>query len=162
MTKTLYIHGLNSSLNEEKRAVLERFTNVIAPQMDYPNQPDAYFDLLKMAKRESFDYIIGSSMGGYMGYHLSLELGLPALLFNPALPGRSVEVNVPQIDKVRTAYLRIILGGHDDIVAPKTNLDWILAHEKGNFDIFWRNTLGHRIPVEVLEEEVRGFWEKIS
>lgn len=160
MLKTLYLHGLNSFLNDEKRAILEKFTIVTAPTIDYATKPQTYYDLLEKAKKENFDVIIGTSMGGFVGYYLSLELGLPALLYNPALPYRSVAMATPDIITQRTTYLKVILGGQDDIIDPKENMALLLAQEKGDIDILWRNTLGHRIPSDVFEEEVGAFFEK--
>ncbi len=161
MLKTLYLHGLNSFLNDEKRAILEKFTMVAAPTLDYRAEPRTYYDLLEKAKKENFDVIMGTSMGGFIGYYLSLELGLPALLFNPALPYRSVTFDMPQATKQHTTYLKVILGGQDDIIDPKENMALLLTQEKGDIDILWRNTLGHRIPTDVFEEEVGMFFGKI-
>ena len=162
MFKTLYIHGLDGFLSDEKHAVLSKFTKVISPIIDYRANPAAYFDLLTIAKEEEVDIIIGTSMGGYMAYHLSLHLDLPALLFNPALPFRSVGVDLPEQDKFRNTYLRVIIGGQDDIIDPIQNLTWLATHEKGEMDIRWRNTLGHRIPIDVFEEEAGAFFGKIE
>ena len=51
----LYLHGLESKLNPEKKSILERFGIVIAPDMDYFNDQNV-FDLLiknKMYLRNS-------------------------------------------------------------------------------------------------------------
>lgn len=43
----LYIHGLDSNLSIEKRQILEKFGNVIAPEFDYranPNMIKTLFD----------------------------------------------------------------------------------------------------------------------
>ncbi len=158
MLITIYLHGLNSFLNEEKRFLLQKHTEVIAPNMDYRNQPDAYQYIINLAQKEGINLIIGTSMGGFLGYYLSLGLNLPALLFNPALPHRSVPMEIPQMDKNRTNYLRVILGGQDDIINPKENLNWLTEHEKGEMDIKWVNTLGHRIPKDVFAQELSDFY----
>lgn len=158
MSKTLYIHGLDGFLSDEKRTILSKYTQVVAPIMEFRTNPGAYYDLLSIAKEEKVDIIIGTSMGGCMAYHLSLYLNVPALLFNPALPFRSVGIDLPAQDKVRSSYLRVIIGGQDDIIDPIQNVAWLATHEKGDMDIRWRNTLGHRIPTDVFEEEVGGFY----
>jgi esterase/lipase len=158
MSKTLYIHGLDGFLSDEKRTILSKYTQVVAPIMEFRANPGAYYDLLSIAKEEKVDIIIGTNMGGCMAYHLSLHLNVPALLFNPALPFRSVGIDLPAQDKVRSSYLRVIIGGQDDIIDPIQNVAWLATHEKGDMDIRWRNTLGHRIPTDVFEEEVGGFY----
>lgn len=160
MSKTLYIHGLNGFLNDEKRTILSKYTQVVAPKLDFRSNPTSYYDLLSIAKEDNVDIIIGTSMGGCMAYHLSLHLSLPALLFNPALPFRSVGIDLPTHYKVRDTYLRVIIGGQDDIIDPIQNISWLATHEKGDMDIRWKNTLGHRIPTDVFEEEVGGFFER--
>lgn len=122
MSKTLYIHGLDGFLSDEKHAILSKFTQVIAPVMDYRANPGAYYDLLSIAKEEKVEIIMGTSMGGCMAYHLSLHLGLPALLFNPALPFRSVGIDLPAQDKVRSSNLRLVIGGQDNIIDPLQNV----------------------------------------
>jgi len=158
MNKTLYIHGLDGYLSEEKNHILTSYTNVIAPVLDYRNNPKSYYDLLKLSEEEQVDIIIGTSMGGCMAYHLSLHLGLPALLFNPALPFRSVGIDLPEHNVENTRYLRVVLGGKDDIVDPLKNIKWITEHEDGELDIIWRNTLGHWIPLYVFEREIKDFY----
>jgi len=160
MKKTLYIHGLDGFLSDEKRTVLSKYTQVVSPIMKFRANSAAYYDLLSIAKEEKVDFIIGTSMGGCMAYHLSLHLSLPALLFNPALPFRSVGIDLPTQDKFRDTYLRVVIGGQDDIIDPIQNVAWLATHEKGDMDIKWRNILGHRIPIDVFDEEVGGFFEK--
>ena len=67
----LYIHGLNGSLSPEKQVFLERYGNVEAPSLDYENNPDSIIWLYNHYKDAKIDVIIGSSMGGFAGYHLS-------------------------------------------------------------------------------------------
>ncbi len=45
----------------------------------------------------------------------------------------------------------------DNIIDPRSNMDWILDHEHNNVDIRWINTLGHRIPLDIFEKEVGDF-----
>lgn len=160
-SKTLYIHGLDGHLNDEKHNILSKHTEIIAPLIDYRANPNSYYDLLALAKQENVDYIIGTSMGGCMGYYLSLHLKLPGLLFNPALPFRSVGIDLPNENPIRSSYLKVVLGGQDDIINPLNNLAWIIEREEGEMDIAWRNTLGHRIPVDVFDEEVGAFYGKL-
>ncbi len=158
MIKTLYAHGLVGFLSDEKKAIILDYSEVIAPVLDYKNNPKSYDDLWQIAQKEKVDVIIGTSMGGCMAYHLSLHLDLPALLFNPALPFRSVGVDLPDQNIARTQYLRVILGGKDDVVDPLKNLFWLTEHENGEMDIRWRHTLGHRIPADVFKYEVGDFF----
>lgn len=158
MSGTLYIHGLDSYLSDDKKEILSEYTLVVAPVLDFRSGDRIYYDLEKILLEIDIDFIIGSSMGGFMAYHLSLNFNKPALLFNPALPFRSVGQNVPVQNKNRMSYLRVIIGGQDDIVLPELNLDWLFAHESGNFEIRWKNLLGHRIPLNIFKEEISDFF----
>lgn len=92
----LFLHGLESKLSDEKRAILETYGTVIAPDLDYKSNPDAIQNLYDEFKNQNINSIIGSSMGGFAGFHLANSLGIFALLYNPALPYRnSVLQNIP-------------------------------------------------------------------
>jgi len=41
MSKTLYIHGLDGFLSDEKRTILSKYTQVIAPILDIRSNPAA-------------------------------------------------------------------------------------------------------------------------
>lgn len=66
----LYLHGLESKLNASKRAILESYGAVIAPDLDYKNNLDTIQQTYVNYKSEAIDYVMGSSMGGFAEYHL--------------------------------------------------------------------------------------------
>ena len=156
----LYLHGLESKLSDVKRVVLEQFGNVIAPDMDYRCNPQMYDFLLKTYKHESIDCIIGSSMGGFMSYYLAIKLNIPALLFNPALPIRSLNQVVP-LDLQPKVNLRfsIVLGSQDETVPAVANLKYFSENllQTINYSIKIRPDLAHQIPLEVFQEECGAF-----
>lgn len=156
----LYLHGLESKLSEEKRAVLEPFGTVIAPDLDYKSNSEMFHYLMETYKNESIDCIIGSSMGGFMGYHLAMTLGCPALLFNPALPIRSLNQNVPnQLEPKNNQRFSIVLGSQDETVPAHLNLKYFSEHllPTVQFQIKIRPDLAHQIPLEIFEEECSAF-----
>ena len=78
-TKILYLHGLDSTLQDDRRAVLAPYGEIVAPVLDYRNTPDLFSTLVR-------DYadvtaIIGSSAGGLVAYYLAQALLKPCLLF---------------------------------------------------------------------------------
>ena len=160
----LYLHGLESKLSPEKRQILEKYGNVIAPGLDYKSSPSKIEQLIDEYKNEPIDGIIGSSMGGFAGYYLAKSLGVRAMLYNPALPYRtSIEQFVPEIiAKNPLADLRIVLGGLDDIIRAKDNLTFLAANYAfdRNYQIVIRKELGHQIPIAVFEEETAAFFER--
>ncbi|WP_432670910.1 YqiA/YcfP family alpha/beta fold hydrolase [Flavobacterium sp. SM2513] len=156
----LYLHGLESKLSDVKRAVLEEFATVIAPDMDYKSNSEMFNYLLETYKNDSIDCIIGSSMGGFMGYHIAMTLGCPALLFNPALPIRSLNQVVPQnvVPKQKQRF-SIVLGSQDETVPAISNLKYFSENllPTVHFDIKIRPDLAHQIPLEIFEEECNAF-----
>ena len=99
-------------------------------------------------------------MGGFMGYHIAMHLGCPALLFNPALPIRSLNQNVPQnsIPKENQRF-SIVLGSQDETVPAIANLKYFSENllPTVQFQIKIRPDLAHQIPLEIFEEECSAF-----
>ena len=161
--KILYIHGLNGSLSPEKQVFLERYGNVEAPSLDYENNPDSIIWLYNRYKDAKINVIIGSSMGGFAGYHLSKLFKVPALLFNPALAHRSVAQKAPGTPENNASRIHIVLGSKDDVVDPKDTLNFLgdSLRQSQDYNIQIRHDLEHRIPVGVFEEEITRFMSGI-
>ena len=161
----LYLHGLESRLSDEKRVVLENYGSVIAPDLDYTSNPDMIQNLYDEFHQQNINAIIGSSMGGFAGFHLANALGVCALLYNPALPYRnSVVQNIPpDLPKKQSPLLRIVLGGQDEVVKAKDNLAFLSqnAGEFGDCTIEIVNGLAHQIPIDVFEEQTEAFFERL-
>lgn len=159
----LYLHGLESKLSPEKRQILEKFGNIIAPDLDYKSNPNKIQQLIDEYKNGPINAIIGSSMGGFAGYYLAKSMGVRAMLYNPALPYRtSIEQFVPEIvAKNPLSDLRIVLGGLDDVIKAKDNLAFLAENYdfERNYQIVIRKELGHQIPIAVFEEETEAFFE---
>lgn len=160
----LYIHGLDSSLSQEKRFVLERYGNVQAPSIDYENNPNSIIWLFNQYKDAEIDVIIGSSMGGFAGYHLSKLLQVPSLLFNPALAYRSVFQNVPNTPETNHSTIHVIIGSKDETVDPKNTLNFLgdVLMLPQDYKLSIRHNLQHRIPAAVFEKEVSLFFKDLT
>lgn len=159
----LYIHGLESKLSDEKRAILETYGTVFAPDLEYKSNPNMIQNLYDEFKNKDINAIIGSSMGGFVGFHLANSLSICALLYNPALPHRNtIEQIIPSSLPVNPSLLmRIVLGGQDDIIKAKDNLAFLAqnCNPKTDYTISIKNDLAHQIPVDVFEEETKAFFE---
>ena len=46
-TKILYLHGLDSTLQDDRRAVLAPYGEIVAPVLDYRNTPDLFSTLVR-------------------------------------------------------------------------------------------------------------------
>ncbi|HSN47663.1 MAG TPA: YqiA/YcfP family alpha/beta fold hydrolase [Flavobacterium sp.] len=161
----LYLHGLESRLSDEKRALLENYGIVIAPDLDYTSNLYMIQNLYDEFHQQNINAIIGSSMGGFAGFHLANALGVCALLYNPALPYRnSVVQNIPSgLPKKHSPLLRIVLGGQDEVVKAKDNLAFLSqnAGELRDCTIEIVNGLAHQIPIDVFEEQTEAFFERL-
>lgn len=156
----LYLHGLNGSLKPEKRNVLEAYGTVIAPSIDYQNNSNAISWLYDSYADKSIDVVIGSSMGGFAGFHLSKLMQIPALLFNPALASRSVAQQLPNTPSNNGSTIFMVLGAKDTVINPKDTLAFLgnTLSQKQRFKLTILPNLEHRIPVAVFEEMVDSFF----
>lgn len=162
MTKILYLHGLNSTLHPDRKAVLSKFsTNIAAPDTDYEGNPNVLQEYVK--KYADAEVIVGSSAGGLLGYYLSSLLDIPALLFNPALPFRESIPNLPKI-RSRKQLLQVVIGAQDDVVNPQKSFAILQADTVFNssLEIHWKNSMGHPLPIHIFEEECFCFFNKLS
>jgi predicted esterase YcpF (UPF0227 family) len=160
----LYLHGLNSNLSGEKRTILEKYGIVHSPSIDYGSDDKCIENLRSQLAEGNVDVVMGSSMGGFVGYYLSMAFHKPALLFNPALVTRSVFQNVPDYKNPDRSFKRLVLGAKDEVVDPKTTLNFVAERIKDDTDyqIILRSDLAHRIPLGIFEEEVRSFFDHLS
>ena len=161
----LFLHGLESKLSDPKRAILETYGTVIAPDIDYQSNPNTIQNLYDEYQNQDINVIIGSSMGGFAGFHLANSIGVCALLYNPALPYRnSVVQNIPSdLPKIHSPLLRFVLGGQDEVIKAKDNLAFLSQNcsDLKDCSIEIVNELAHQIPVHIFEEQTEAFFERL-
>jgi predicted esterase YcpF (UPF0227 family) len=163
--KILFLHGLESKLSAPKRAILETYGTVIAPDLEYKSNPNVIQNLFDQYHDQHINAIIGSSMGGFTAYHLANSLGICALLYNPALPYRN---DVEQITPItlpinKSSFMRFVLGGQDDVIKAKDNLNYLAQHSNPTTDyiITIKRDLAHQIPIDVFEQETKAFFSEL-
>jgi hypothetical protein len=157
----LYLHGLQSKLRKEKRAILENYGTVFAPDIDYSENHLQPIPILSEFKETEFNVIIGSSMGALNAYIISENIGRPALLFNPPLSKYKVIAFKAHFIK-GIAAKQIILGGNDDVVDPTKTLNFLANHLKeSEFKIITDPELGHRIPKDVFSTQIEEFFREL-
>lgn len=160
----LYFHGLESKLSDKKRIILEKYGTVIAPDLDYKSNPNMIEHLYNRYHNQKIDVIIGSSMGGFVGYHLSNMLGLQSMFYNPALPNRSIEQIIPShLAKNHPSIMRFVLGSKDSVILAKDNFTYLAEHitDKTDYTIIFEYDLGHSIPLCVFDEQSKLFFESL-
>jgi predicted esterase YcpF (UPF0227 family) len=159
----LYLHGLDSKLSPEKREILKKYGTVYAPDLNYYEDENAIQTILNYYPNVQLDIVMGSSMGGFAGYHVADKLDLPALLFNPAVAERSVKQQIPAEEPQQNSLKHIVLGQVDDVVDPKDTLNFLMEHfnSKTHLHLHLVPQLGHNIPVPFFEKEVASFFQKL-
>ena len=156
--KTLYIHGLDSHPLPEKNKIMKQAgLEVTALHITYREQLGIYETLKETALRKKIEFIVGSSLGGYIGNILAEDLGLPCLLFNPAMQYKDVFYSkMPTIKKPKCPSRYIVLGENDATINPNYTLK--VFQEKENQCPFQRiitcHWLGHEIDLQTFEEMV--------
>lgn len=159
----LYLHGLDSSLSDKKRQILIRYGKVFAPKIDYRKNKNSISQLVSEFRNKNIDIVIGSSMGGFVGYHLSDALQKPALLFNPALAQRSISQEILEYNNTEPNFKRIVIGAQDEVVDPAETMKFLAEtlSTRINYEIHFRTDLAHRIPIPIFEEEVKLFFDRL-
>lgn len=151
----LYIHGLDSFPVPQKIQVLkDAGIEVFALTIDYRKEEKAYQILERYALENDINFIIGSSFGGYLGFWLSEKLGIPCLLFNPALAFRSIDTSlVPTIEERNCPLRMMVLGIMDETVHPNLTLEWLNNFSKGTTEekIITCHWLAHHIDIHTFE-----------
>lgn len=144
--KIAFFHGLESNEKSEKSQYLKSNFNAWCPAMDYRN-PKLFDEVLAHIQSDKPDLLIGSSMGGWFAYCLSTLTGIPTLLLNPALQGRSME------PKVRLGNMKanhsIVLGSEDIVLDPTKTKTWLKGNCKGKYEIHMER-MGHRTPNAIM------------
>lgn len=161
----LFLHGLESTLSATKRAILESYGIVVAPNLDYKSNPNVIENLYEEYHNLNINAIIGSSMGCFAAYHLANSLGVSALLYNPALPYRNeIKQIIPATLPINnSAFMRIVLGARDDIIKAKDNLRYLALNSspQTDYDITLKRELAHQIPIDIFEKETKAFFAEV-
>lgn len=149
----VYLHGLDAIPGPKSEWLIENYNNVFAPDIDYRKDGKPIFNTIyNQIKDMNVSLIIGSSMGGYLGYWLCKKMNVPGLLFNPALYKRSIEVSVETNGKYNPQY-DIVIGSLDDVLDPVLNKSW-LSDNNTNYELHEEN-IGHKIPIDIFQKHVK-------
>jgi esterase/lipase len=153
----LYLHGLDSQPTPLKTHMLSTFgMSVIAPQMHYREEKQLYNRLIKLCKYFNVQWIVGSSIGGYVAYWLSQDIGIPCILINPALSFRSLDTALVPSDISFTKAERIVfIGEKDNVVIPEDTIQWIRNFNPDDMrGIQILPDVGHRVTADYLRNLV--------
>jgi len=159
--KVLYIHGLHSNPNPKKLEIIRGLgQEVVAPFIDYEKEEaEIYTKVKAFAIENKIDLIIGSSLGGFLGFWLAKDLEVPALLFNPALYFESMQPYIPEVDCKNIPPIYVCLGEKDIQVNPAKVREYIEkinpSHKK--LKIVSASWLQHGIDLTTFESMIAWF-----
>lgn len=77
----LALHGLERKLSKPKRAILETYGSVIAPDNNYKSNPNVIHNLYDEYHNQDINAIIGSNMGGFSALY-TIRLYPTAMISN--------------------------------------------------------------------------------
>lgn len=161
--KLLYLHGLGAKPRQARIDIMNVFVSALTPLFHYEEKPswDAIVEIMNIHKP---DAVGGSSLGGYLAFHVSNLYKVPGLLFNPALgetTSDGVEISkrqpVPNDVKTLPLYVRkmAVVGMKDDVVDPKMQLEKLKGIER----IIKDKDMGHGVPDDKFKNYFSEFYE---
>jgi predicted esterase YcpF (UPF0227 family) len=154
--KMLYIHGLGSSPKPEKVKMMEVHGEVVALHLDYTTCENAYEVLKTTIREENITAIVGSSMGGLLGFWLAENHSLPCLLFNPAISKEYTDfpLGIEKGEMGSCPERFVVLGQQDDVVDPRSTFSFLTNQTPASTRqrVMWCSHLSHQIPDDVFGE----------
>ena len=151
--KVLFLHGLESKTNCAKVKWLRaQGHEVLNPAINYKD-PEAFFAMKRLAKKNNIDVLVGSSMGGHFAFAIATSTNHDCVLLNPAVHSRAFEpenVNYGMCNP----NIYCLLGVRDDVITPAETVN-ILNSEKRFTMLLGPH--GHRTPVDQFERIINKY-----
>ena len=154
--KIAYLHGLESSIDSSSLKIIwlnDNFSHVYTPSINYHNT-NSFTNILTQIKKHKPDYIVGSSMGGYFAYLIGATLGIPTILFNPAVIGRTFYPVVDDNNLKETNH-DVFLGKTDEVIDGALVQSYFSSLGLGEFTYTAYNG-GHRVSAEVFINAIKN------
>lgn len=156
--RTLYLHGLDSHPTPEKNKIMkDAGLTLTALHISYREKLGVYETMKDTAIRKKIEFIVGSSLGGYIGNVLAEDLGLPCLLFNPSMHYTDVFYSkIPVIEDPKCPARYVVLGHNDPTVNPHHSLKVFGQADATAMDqrILTCHWLGHQVDERTFREMI--------
>jgi len=144
---SLYLHGYNSTHQNQRTDWLSQFGTVINPPMNYRNFPENYQFLEQLLLHHKPQVLVGSSLGGYFAFHLGNYYRIPTILLNPALLMTNIVKPDNRIFATDTLHT-ISIGKNDAVIPPQSTYAVLkqlnVRHQITEYDI------GHETSFDVF------------
>jgi len=150
MKRILFLHGLESKANCDKVGFLRSLGHIVtSPKINY-REDNCYDNLKTLVKYNTYDVIIGSSMGGWVAWNLGKDLGIPVLLLNPAVHSRSIDIDIEPVRESKPSKVFLAVGLDDDVINAEETIKWLNDHDRldWNPNNTYKAIYGHRTSVE--------------
>jgi len=156
--KGIYIHGLESNNKGGKILYTHTVLDIEAPLINYKKLNATDSTINDIIKRD-YDFIIGSSMGGYVAYNYGIAHNKPMLLLNPSLVYNAAKHPfdyqfTPEALAKYDNQCNVLLGIYDEVVDPNVTKDKLQITAN-----ITELECGHRIPVETFKPCLQEFIE---
>jgi hypothetical protein len=154
--KGIYIHGLESNNKGGKILYAHTVLDIDSPLIDYKKLNSIDCSLHDVIEEE-YDFIIGSSMGGYVAYNYAICHNKPMLLLNPSLIYNSekhpfdYQFTSEELAKYDNKC-NVLLGIYDDVVNPNLTKDQLQVPAN-----ITELSCGHRISIEAFKPHLQAF-----
>ena len=125
MKRIIYFHGLQSKQGGERIDYLSSKYLVHAPEMVY-SEKNTWPTTADKVQKVLPEMIVGSSMGGLMGFYSGYTLPINLLLFNPAF--QLMPDYIPDWkcnSQMQKATITVILGKRDTDIDPQTTIKYL-------------------------------------
>lgn len=157
--KAIWMHGMGGRPNQEKINLLEGYGfEMHALHIDYLQEAKTFEILHNYCIEQKIEFLIGSSHGGFLGFWLSEELGIPCLLLNPAVSLRAKNKSKPQaVSRLESPLCIVALGGLDDKVDHQRTLLFMEKDRREGKEIITRvfENEGHGFTIDTFDEIVK-------
>lgn len=151
----IWMHGMGGKPNQEKIALMETYgLKMHALHLDYSREPQRFEILRDYCKEHQIEFLVGSSFGGFLGFWLSEELGLPCLLLNPAVSLRGKRKTKPNLNQEISKLCLVAVGGLDDKIDPQRTLKFMEKDKREGKTILTKlyPNENHGFTMETFEE----------
>jgi predicted esterase YcpF (UPF0227 family) len=159
--KMLYIHGLGSSPKPEKMDLMKVHGEVVALHLDYITCTNAFQVLSETIQKEHITAIVGSSMGGLLGFWLAEQHALPCLLFNPAISKEytNYPLGIQQRELGDCPKRLVVLGQRDEVVDPQVTFHYLTKNTPSSTEqrLLWCSALEHQIADDFFGEMIKDW-----
>ena len=161
--KVLFFHGLESNgLSDSKRSIFESLgISVEAPIIDYKGNPFVLNDSIDLAKIGSYDFIVGSSIGGRLAFYVGNLLNIPYLIFNPAIISKTSDqylpVHVSLLDYKIPNDSKIVWGSDDTVINNTDVKNYLIDRYSFNLSNSSWVKMGHRVDSDILKGSLDSF-----